>query len=278
MSSIRELINQAQSKLKNTKSPQLDSEVLLSYIIGKPREYILAHFDEDVPGDKVEQFEKLIARREKHEPVAYLTKRKEFYGRDFYVDKRAHIPRPATEDLIDYIKASVPPDFNGSMADIGTGSGCIAITLAHEFPEAKIIATDACQDALDVAQKNAVSHQVENRIAFLKGNLLEPLPGPVDILVSNPPYGWHYGWTNDPEIEFQPTESYIAGNNGLDCINDLLADMGPHLNKRAKAFIEFDPRQKDAITQLLNNSTLQFFKYAIKKDLSGFDRILRLTT
>lgn len=286
MSTIHNLLEYSINKLNHLESSSLDSEVLLSFVLDKPREYILAHGEDEVPSDKAQQFFDLISRRAKHEPIAYLTKRKEFYGRNFYIDERAHIPRPATEDLIDYVKDNVPADFNGTFADIGAGSGCIAITLAHEFPHATIIATDISRDALDVAQRNADEHNVADRIDFRAGDLFTPLTEPCDIIVSNPPYGWKEGWTNDPEVEPQPRISYDGGSDGLDIIRRFINELPDYLAQNGQAqhhalrlgagqaFMKFDPRRKNEVCALFDQSP---FVYTIKKDLAGFDRIARLT-
>ena len=272
----------ADNQLKYLKTPSLDAEVILSYVLDKPREYTLSHPEEIISDENVEKFNDLIKKRATHVPVAYLVKNKEFYGQDFYVDERVHIPRPATEDLIDYAKDNVTADFNGTFADIGAGSGCIAITLAHEFPHAKIIATDISQDALDVAQRNARDHNIAERIDFRLGDLFEPLTEPVDIIVSNPPYGWPQAtqsakgevWSNDPEVLFQPAISYESGADGLDIIRRFISELPDYLAQNGQAFMKFDPRRKDEVCALLEQSP---FIYTIKKDLAGFDRIARLT-
>ncbi len=245
--------------------------MLLSYILNKPREHLLTYGEDEVNPEQEKQFTDLISERAKHKPVAYLVRNKEFYGRDFYVDERVHIPRPATEDMIDFMKSKIPNNFSGAMADIGTGSGCIAVTLALEFPQAKIIATDISPNALAVAKRNAKTSGVN--IDFYNNDLLTALPGPVDILVSNPPYGWPEGWTSDEETKYQPQISYESGADGLDAIKQIINQLPGYLNKGGQAFIEFDPRQRLLIENLLKNSN---FKGQIRQDLSGFDRILHL--
>lgn len=281
MSTIQELQKKACINLSHLETPSLDCEVLLSFVLQKPREYILAHAEAEVSPEQEKQFNDLLSQRAKHKPIAYLTKHKEFYGRDFYVDERVHIPRPATEDMIDFIKKNVPGDFSGTMADIGTGSGCIAITLALEFPQAKIIATDISEDALNVTKQNVAS--LNAKIDFYNGDLLDALPGPVDIIVSNPPYGWAEGWpagrsfsevwSDDQETKQQPPISYESGFDGLDAIRQIIKKLPDYLNPGGQAFIEFDPRQNAAIQKLAQATG---FKCSIIKDLSSFDRIAHL--
>jgi len=267
MLSIQELLNHSNKKLKYLKTSILDSEVILSYVINKTREYILTNPNHKITKKQESQFNKLIARRKKSEPIAYIINNKEFYGRNFYVDKRVHIPKPATEDLIDAIKHKLPKNFSGAIADIGTGSGCIAITLALEFPKSKIIATDISNDALNIARKNAKILNVTKKITFLKGNLLDPIKKPVNIIIANLPYGWNGGWTKDKEVFFQPKISYEAKDNGLELINKLIENLPTKLKKGGKCFLEFDPRQVNFLNK----------KWKIIKDSANFDRIAIIT-
>ncbi|MBU2576068.1 peptide chain release factor N(5)-glutamine methyltransferase [Patescibacteria group bacterium] len=245
----------------------LDSEIILAFILKKTREYLLTHPNHEISDKEESQFNAFMARRAKHEPVAYIINNKEFYTRDFYIDNRAHIPRPATEDMINAIKDKLPADFDGTIADIGTGSGCIAITLAHEFPNAKIIATDISQDALDVAQRNADTLEAAHRIKFVCGDLLEPFTEKADIIVANLPYGWKDNWTDDEEVFFQPKISYETSEHGLELINKLIADLPKHLAKKGQCFLEFDPREASKLSKAGE----------IIKDSAGLDRIAVIT-
>ncbi|MBI2050839.1 MAG: peptide chain release factor N(5)-glutamine methyltransferase [Parcubacteria group bacterium] len=283
---IREALLGARQKLMHLEAPGLDSEVLLAHVLAKPREHALLHPEEVLDDEQAGEFGALIARRANHEPVAYLVRRKEFYGRNFYVDQRVHIPRPATEDLVDAVKRELPPDFGGTIADIGTGSGCIAVTLALEFPAARVFVTDMNEDALAVARQNAEHHaRIEatpplgaslplmERITFLHGSLGEPLTTPVDVLVANLPYGWQDGWTRDAEVLFQPDTSYLSGNDGLRDISKLIQQLPRLLTKNGRAYLEFDPRQTAAIKKLAGRAG---YAATITRDMAGFERIVRL--
>lgn len=301
MSTIKELLHVSSDTLKHLETPLLDSEVLLSYVLKKPREFLHAHPEQAIDESSAAEFLNLTERRARHEPVAYLVKRKEFYGRNFYVDERVHIPRPATEDMVRVALDSVPRDFSGTIADIGTGSGCIATTLALELPNAHVIAMDISKDALAVAHYNAETHglcrqsasartanegrgfplsgrgtgrpKIDTRLTLYTGDLLDPITEPVDIIVSNPPYGWGDGWSQDKEVFFQPKESYESGADGLAHIRELIKNIPEKLAPGGQVFIEFDPRQSEAIQKLASAPGRQ---HEIIKDAAGWNRILRL--
>lgn len=271
MPTILDQLKYSADELKHLESASLDSEVILSYVLNKPREYLLTHGEDEVSPAQEKRFTDLTSERAKHKPVAYLIHCKEFYGRDFYVDERVHIPRPATEDLLDFIRKTIPPDFSGTIADIGAGSGCIAITLAMEFPNAKIIATDISLEALAVAKQNAAG--LNAKIDFYNGDLLSALPQPVDIIVTNPPYGWEKGWTDNEEVGYQPKISYESGIDGLDAIKQIISQLPQYLHKGGQAFIEFDPRRHRELIAWLKPRP---YSWEIKKDSAQWDRLVRI--
>jgi release factor glutamine methyltransferase len=282
MPSIKELLFFSYKKLKNSKTAHLDAEVILSSAINKPREYILAHGDKEINEKKSKEFKKMILLRSKMTPVAYITKKKWFYGREFNIDERAHIPRNSTESLVESVIKKVGKNFKGKIADICSGSGCISITLALEIPKATILASDISKSALSLAKKNARNFEVHKRINFFNGDLLDPIKEKIDIIVSNPPYGWiskkhklngkpkEEVWTKDKEVFFQPKESYDGGKNGLKAINAISKELPKKLTKNGIAFLEFDPRQIKQIKTIFKET---LFNLEILKDFEGFDRI-----
>src|SRR6478672_5061598 len=171
---------------------QLDAEVLMMYVQGYGRAQLYSRLDEPVEDEPAARFIELVERRAQGEPIAYITSHREFMALDFYVDRRVLIPRPETELLLEYtINKLRDKGWTGEeipMIDVGTGSGVIAVYLALRFPHAKVYATDISTEALEVARLNARRFEVDHRISFLQGNLLEPLPENVKIVVSNPPY------------------------------------------------------------------------------------------
>ncbi|MFH1670358.1 MAG: peptide chain release factor N(5)-glutamine methyltransferase [Patescibacteria group bacterium] len=235
--------------LKTASLPPLEIEVLLSTILGKNRAWILSHPEYELSMTSQQFFSQSLRRREAGEPLAYITGEKEFYGRSFIVNHSVLIPRPSTEGLIDltleflrsheervrevdtgivcfskYLNKclNIESAIN-TIVDIGTGSGCIAITLALELPNFKFIATDVSNDALEVARANAQKHDVLNRIEFRSGKNLDPI-NDLDVpflLVSNLPY-IPEGEAVSPDVHFEPKSALFAGKEGLDVITPLV--------------------------------------------------------
>jgi len=265
--------------LKNKKipSPNLDAEVLLSYVLKKPREFLHTYPEKELTTEQLNNLITLMRRRVKGEPVAYLTKNKEFFGLDFYVDKRVLIPRPETEILVEETikvvsnKQSAISHKPLAICDIGTGSGCIAIALAKHLPKAKIIATDISKDALTVAKKNARLLDVSDKIKFLEGHLLEPVKNlEVNIIVANLPY-----LTKKEALKHEPILALVGGKKGLSLYNELFHQIKKYKFTDSVVIIEFAPHQKIGlrkyIKKLYPHSIIE-----IKKDLANRFRILKV--
>lgn len=267
-----------QSLAKKTSRPGLDAEVLLAFLIKQPKEFLYTYPEKTLTKNQVDKFKKLIRQRASHRPVAYLVGHKEFYGLDFYVDKRVLVPRPETEMIIDEV-LKLARGKKLTIADIGTGSGCVAVTLAKKLPQATIYATDISLPALTMAKKNASRHKV--KIKFLKGNLLEPLKNKkIDIVTANLPYGALKGkekfvWNKSVHhaIRHEPNLAINGGEKGLTVIEKLLGQITDSKTKPKHILLEFDPYQKTEIKKLLKKY-LPTADYLIKKDLSGFNRLL----
>ena len=189
---INEAIAFAEQELKksNNLNSRLDSEVLVSHLINIPRESIYSKLKENLPSNKTEELQKLVSRRAKKEPIAYILNNKEFWSTNFYVDRSVLIPRPETEVLIDLILSKINNKNNYlNILDIGTGSGCILISLLKELARAKGIGVDKSSKAIAIAKKNSISQQVDNRASFKNVNLEEiKFDKKFDLIVSNPPY------------------------------------------------------------------------------------------
>lgn len=272
---IREILKKSEQKIKNKKiaSASLDAEVLLSFVLKKPRSYLYIWPDKTITKKQETRFRRLVACRLKGEPIAYLIKNKEFYGLNFYVDKNALIPRPETECLVEEILKYLRIANRKSriaIADIGTGSGCLAITLKKYYPKAKIYASDISETALAVAKKNAKNHKI--KIFFKQGNLLEPFKKTkFDIIVSNLPYLTPQQMKNKT-IQAEPRSALFGGKDGLTYYQELLNQI-----KRCKhkplIFLEIDPGQTKAIKKIIGKN-LPDVSGEIKKDLAGKDRVV----
>ena len=189
---VNEAIDFAEQELKrsNNLNSRLDSEILVSHLINIPRESIYSKLKENLSSNKTEELQKLVSRRVKKEPIAYILNNKEFWSTNFYVDRSVLIPRPETEVLIDLILSQISNKNNYlNILDIGTGSGCILISLLKELVKAKGIGVDKSTKAIAIAKKNSILQQVDNRASFKNVNLEEiKFDKKFDLIVSNPPY------------------------------------------------------------------------------------------
>jgi release factor glutamine methyltransferase len=283
---IKEILQQASRQLQKTSStPALDAEVLLAYVLKKDRAFLFAHFDKTLSSRQHERYKKLIARREKREPVAYVRRTKEFFGLDFYVDKRALIPRPETETLVEFVLESITKkkwtNSKLKICDVGTGSGCIAVTLAKKLPLTKIYATDISKKALAVAKINAKKHKVQKQIKFFNGDLLKPIPPNVkfDIIAANLPYlTIDQLKMTEEEIQLhEPKIALLAGKEESALYTRLLQQIPKYIKKDSLVFLEIDPKFKDKfVKEIIKKFKIPKSKIRIKKDLSNLDRIIRL--
>lgn len=287
---LAEVLAQATHQLHSAgcDTPRLDAEVLLGHVLQRNRAWILAHSREALPKATQAQFLALTKRRSQREPVAYITGLKAFYGLDFAVDATVLIPRPETELLIETALevcrdsmltsrlTTQKANESRHIADVGTGSGCIAVTLATHLPQAHIYAIDVSPQALTVALRNAQQHRTTHRITWLQGSLLDSLPHPVDVIASNPPY------VSTPELahtspEIQQYEPHLAldgGNDGLDIIRHLLEHAPAHLNPGGYLLVEIGAGQGPAVRAL---AQARFSHVTIRRDLAGHDRLLVAT-
>ena len=237
-------------------------------------ERTLSREDEDI-------LKKLVARRLKHEPAAYILKHKEFYGIDFYVDYRVLIPRPETEILVD-----AALKFAGShryltrplsVADIGTGCGAIAISIALNLPGSKVYATDTSPSALEVARLNCRHHKVAEQVILLTGDLLQPLPEPVDLIVANLPYIKNSEFPDlGPEIAgFEPIMALDGGESGLDCIQKLLQQVRDKINTGGCLLLEIGHDQEKDVRRLIH-TYLNGLNFRFIADLNCIKRVVKI--
>ncbi|QFY43760.1 peptide chain release factor N(5)-glutamine methyltransferase [Candidatus Methylospira mobilis] len=273
---IKTLLNSAAQLLTTSSdSPRLDAEVLLSHVTGKNRTWFMTWPDAELDAPIIARFHELLAQRRTGTPIAYLTGRREFWSRDFLVTAATLIPRPETELLVEMALqlATACPIRPLRIADLGTGSGAIAVTLALELPDAQVYAVDNCPDALAVARHNAERLGARN-LAFLQGNWLQPLKEqtPLDIVVSNPPYiAAADRHLNHGDVRFEPQKALVSGADGLDAIRQIIRDTPGSMNHAGWLLLEHGYKQGPDVQALLAKAN--FMDVSGYKDLSGHVRI-----
>lgn len=276
MTSIRQLLRDATATLaRSSPTPRLDAELLLAHTLRWQRSRLLVEGDAPVTPAAEAAFAALLRRRLDLEPVAYLLGSKEFWGLEFAVDRRVLVPRPETELLIELALAWATQRTPALViADIGTGSGAIAIALAAALPQARVFAVDASSDALAVAATNIERHGVTNRVRLLAGDLLAPLPQAVDILVSNPPYTL-LGAVDEGVRRHEPHLALDGGPDGLGVYRRLLAQAPASLRPGGLLLLELGHGQWPAVAALAQAAfpaaTVQSYR-----DLAGIIRVLGL--
>lgn len=230
-------------------TPRLDAELLLAYALGVRRIDLYLMHDRPLSEQHLVAARELVRRRASHEPVAYTTGTREFYTRAFAVTPAVLIPRPETETLVEVALATMRKSEGTVAADLGTGSGAIAVTLAAEVPDARVIAVDISPDALAVAGRNAVTHGVEDRITFAEGDWAGPLTAPVDLVVSNPPYvtTGELAATEPDVRDFEPRLALDGGAGGLDAYAALLSSLPGRVRPGGRLLLEVDPRRAGAV-------------------------------
>ncbi|MAJ73791.1 protein-(glutamine-N5) methyltransferase, release factor-specific [Candidatus Poribacteria bacterium] len=257
-------------------TPRLDAEVLLGFVLQKSRLQLYLSFEMPVFPDHLSVFRQLVQRRKEHTPVSYLTNHREFMSIDFYVDSRVLIPRPETEILVEYVLDRTRTHGPISLADIGTGSGAIAVSLAFNRPEWYIVATDISIDALAVAKTNATRHQTQ--IEFRSGDMLstlESVDNKFDWIVSNPPYisSQDYKILPPDVRNFEPKLALASPPDGLQLIRILIESAPNYLKPNGRLAIEIGKGQRLDVEDFVHRSK-KYQKIDFIPDLSGVARIL----
>ena len=269
--SIRQLLEQA-AHLISGNSARLDAEVLLAHVLDKPRSHLFAWPDE-VPGpDQLLQYGKLVARRTAGEPVAYLVGYREFWSLPITVTRDTLIPRPDTETLVARALEVIPVESSMQIADMGTGSGAIAIAIAHERPRCHIVATDASTAALDIAANNARQLKLNN-IEFVSGDWCDALAGRrFDLIISNPPYIPRADVHLDSgDVRFEPRTALAAGIDGLDDLARIADCAQGHLNRNGWLLLEHGYDQGEPVRTLL--AKYGYHDIVSYPDAAGHERV-----
>ena len=258
---------------------RLEMSLMLAHALGIDRLGLYVDLDRPLSAAELAEAREMLARRTRHEPLAYITGHKEFFELDLEVNRSTLIPRPETEHLVEaaleWLAASETERPEPLLADIGTGSGAIAIAGAVHCPRSRWIATDISPEALATARRNAERHGVTERIDFRLGSLLEPITEPLDAILSNPPYvpeGDREAMQPDV-AEWEPADALFSGPDGLDCIRLLVANAPGHLRPGDLLAIECGIGQSDAILALMA-ATGAFETCRAHEDLAGIPRVI----
>lgn len=288
---IRKVLEWTTSHLKKhgSNTPRLDAEVLLAHARQCQRIQLYTHYDEELTEEVRAVMRDLVQRRAQHEPVAYLVGEREFFSLPFFVNADVLIPRPDSETLIvEAISCLKSTPVEGEavveprpwrIADLCTGSGCLAITLARQFPAARLVATDLSEKALEVASKNVERHALKERVELRQGSLFEPLPNqpPYDLIVSNPPYIPRAEIeTLDEDVRrHEPRLALDGGTDGMDVLRPLIAHGADYLLPGGWMLLEFTPEQAPALFEFAQAQP-DWSLVQVVKDLSQRPRVLKL--
>ena len=263
-----ELLNFGSCELKKKEitTHRLDSEILLSNVLKKKREQILVKLNQSMKKKDISAFNKLIKRRAAKEPVAYIIKKKEFWSKNFKVNKNTLIPRPETELLVQNLIKSYK-DKKISILDVGTGSGCILISLISELPFSKGIGIDISTQAIKVAKENASLHKVKNKVKFFNKSIINLYNLKFDLLVSNPPYIERKNIKNldDGIKNYEPLIALNGGNDGLDVIKKVIYKAKEILKINGRLAIEIGNGQSIKVSKELKKN-----KFIIEKNIDDY--------
>ncbi|MFI5117435.1 MAG: peptide chain release factor N(5)-glutamine methyltransferase [Terriglobales bacterium] len=272
-------------------SPRMNAEVLLMFVLGADRAYLYAHPERELTPEEEARYEEVLAQRATGMPSQYITGHQEFWGLDFVVSPAVLIPRPETEHLVEAVLELARGVLRPKLVDVGTGSGCIALALAHELPDAEVYAVDLSPEALGMARANAARLQLDKRVRFLQCNVLDPvldnnvtvIPSrgacfsefrDFDFVVSNPPYV-AFGEADKVQKsvqEFEPTMAVFAGLHGTDVISPLIEQGYLALKPGGWLALEIGYSMRDEVVNLL--SPTMWDDIRIVPDLQGIPRVV----
>ena len=273
---IQTLLNKANKTLSSSssKSPKLDSEILLSEAINKNRQYLILNSNEELIKENIKSFDHLLKRRKKGEPIAYLVNKKEFWKQNFYINKNVLIPRPDTEVLVEETLKLFNVNCKLNILDIGTGSGCILLSILKERRNFFGTGIDISKKAINVARFNAKMHQLSNRVKFYNSDVDKFLIGKYDLIISNPPY------IKKEDLEclevdvrkFEPKIALDGGRDGFSEITKVISKTSKLLKKNGRFILEMGFGQKNRILNILKKNN--FFINKVLKDYVKNDRCI----
>lgn len=276
--SLRDHVTVARERLMHVgirpETAARDAERLARHVLQWNRAQYLTHAPEPPPAGFPDQFHRLLERRERREPMDFIIGTCEFWGLTFAISRDVLVPRPETELIVEEALAVSRAGRPSTIVDAGTGSGCLAVALAREFPDATVMATDISAAALVIARRNAERYGVTSRIEFVHGTFLEPIRDAVDLIVSNPPYVRTIDAAGlSPEVrDFEPATALYAGPTGLDAIADVLAQAVGRLRPGGWMIVEFGFDQEAAVRRLIR-SIPQFELVRVRPDFQDIPRV-----
>lgn len=276
---IREALQQTTKTLSNIHNPSLEARILLQHILNVSQEYLIAHGDNKLSMEQIQLLQKVISRRQNYEPIAYIIGYKEFYGRDFFVTNDVLIPRPDSETLIECILNDYSnKSQNLSILDLGTGSGCLIITLLLEIQNATATAIDINQNTLEIAYKNAKKHNIHNDIEFILSDWFESIPQdkPFDIIISNPPYITSRDHMAQETLLYEPEMAlFDKKNNGKGNYDIIAKHARSFLKPEGVIYLEIGYDQEEEISNLYIEAGYNIKEK--KQDIGGHVRCLKVS-
>jgi release factor glutamine methyltransferase len=259
-------------KKHDIENPRLNAEHLLAHALGRKRIELYLDFERELTETELTPLRDLVKRRSEGEPLQHLLGTVEFCGHVFLCDKRAMVPRPETEELVEFLKSEIQ-DPKSEIVDVGTGSGVIALSFAAEFPEAKILAVDVSDDALALAQENAARLKLSNRVQFLKSRLLENVEGVFDLITANLPYiSTQDRHTLSREVLHDPEIALFAGARGDELVRELIDQAPTRLRPGGMLALEIGLGQGQALLSVLTEKNYR--DICSKNDYNGVTRFL----
>ncbi len=257
-------------------SPRMNAEVLLMFVLGANRAYLYAHPERELTSEEESRYDEAVAQRATGLPSQYITGHQEFWGLDFVVSPAVLIPRPETEHLVETVLELAREVPQPKVVDVGTGSGCVALALAHELKTAEVYAVDLSAEALGIARANAARLQLDGRVRFLQSNVLQALTDvhDLDFVVSNPPY---VGFGEADKVQksvrdFEPRVAVFAGEQGLDVIGPLVEQARNVLKPGGWLAMEIGYSMRDAVIALLDPTMWEAAR--VVPDLQGIPRVV----
>lgn len=261
-------------KLNNIDSYILDSEILLSFALKLSREQILINLNHNINKNSFIKFKKLLSRREKREPIAYIIKKKEFWKNNFYVNNDVLIPRPETELIVEEVLKNIKNTSSRSLLEIGTGSGCIIISVIKERLNCKATAIDVCKKALNIAKFNAKIHHLRNKVNFININIDKIRDNKYDFIISNPPYIKQFDLKRlDGSVRlYEPHIALDGGIDGLREIKKIIIKSKKLLKRNGKLIFEIGNYQSNITQKILIENGYYINK--VIKDNSSIPRVI----